>query len=1702
MVFFQSKKTYLVLLFSLLAAACSKIDSASKKSVEFSDQTLAGSSSTAPSTTSTSTNSNSSPTAPSLVAVTTISSSQINVTWNDLSLNESSFEIQYSIDSNFNTFTSLSAQLNTTTSAITNLSEAATYYVRIRALNGSSFSNYSSSLSATTFLNSPNNLQASTASTSQINLTWTDNSSVESGYTIQYSTDSSLLTNSQTKTVATNATSASITGLSANTTYYFKVQATHSTLAASAFSNIANAKTNTNPTAPNAPSNLTALATSSSTINLSWTDNATDETGFTLEQATTSTFAAPVTTTTYAANITTATISGLTASTPYYYRVKATNAVGSSSVSNTATATTQAPAAVNPPTIITLTNPTTNPGVLTTPTFSISGNVAAGNTVKLYQKSGTTNCGTLVGTATASTTSVSIASTVALSASGTYQFYSTVQNTNGTSACSTVFGSYTLDITPPNAPTSLVLNTPISSPTNLTTPIIQVGGVVAGDTVQIFANSSTCASTALKGNATVAASATTVNITSSVLAQGSYLFYAKSIDSLGNTSACSTASSPNLLIDTTAPSVSISAPTSDAVISGTAATVSASSSDTGGAGIQKVEFYLGTTFIGTDTTAPFSIFLNTTSYSDGIVSISAKATDLAGNVTTSTTVSVIIQNATTPIAPTNLAGSATGTTTAMLTWSDNSNNESSFTIERAPTNAFASITPTTANANTTGIDLSGLSAATTYYFRIKAVNSAGSSGYSNTVTITTQSSSGGGATFNPTSYWKVDGTLTDEKGSYPLTPYGTSNHEFTTEAVNGQSIRWPDRTKTSYIQVGNMPRGSSAVTKMVFEFELKPAQEFLAYQDTRILSSKAMSIAMSYDSIVFNTTSDAGADNFSVTLNGINRKSIAYHVDGNWHHYVFIYDAAAKTKMICIDGICPTEFAKTLTTGTNIPVSASGIGSLMGVISWGVDYVALIGSLDNIAYYENTIPNSNLIYQHYQQMIAGQPYNFTDNGTAAPAQPLMTAGLNPQEFAPGMVLPTTGDRSTGVTTHINTQMQTFKIPAYRKFSSSQNTMMRNFNWMDLDYLGGRQLQPSVTSTQVTTDSATMNRELARNWNYGIYVGKTAWNTDANSSEFQSVPAHTVILWAQLKYPDNSSSNIVSNNLSTNHYLTNSSGQFLDTGGNVTTNKLISPDAPLSTFYTDGDLAKTKLQSLRSALTRPLNMVNENGEVIPLFGSTALSQDSTVVADAKAYLGITTTPTDLQFQQYQGEAFRKLTRAYADQFMGGTYSQSGGLSQLISDGTKFTHYAVDGQNDYRHYYERARLVQSPLRTLNGNPIYYSTGDFYPRWADNWRFWSASWHGFQWFLQARDEEIARGDVLFSPYMSRGWNAIDDNNITPDQWLGQHKLMANMGAEFFYESHFSLDVANMPDPNNWGWTATTATYAQSVFSYGFEEFFLNGDLLKGDGPLKITNTSTKGYWFLSGRPDVPIIVRKSKTSNRFLIAAALQAYSNMNGAAPDSVNVTLKLPVNSVTQTLKFKARQQGSVYLYDATDAANPVFYQLDGYQENTHPWYWSKDEYIQAELLVNDQSQNSKFTIRTEYDSAPTSLDFTNTANYRTYAALSSSAPANTCMEYRFQPRTTGTKYLWVRAKNTSTSTALTVSLNGGTSQTISITGNTWQWYKVNSTGANISLSPNTTSMNELKLCPSATGIMLDQLTITTNAPGTATAPGIPGSVSN
>ncbi|HEX8200392.1 MAG TPA: fibronectin type III domain-containing protein, partial [Isosphaeraceae bacterium] len=167
-------------------------------------------------------------------------------------------------------------------------------------------------------------------SPTQVNLSWTDNATNESGNLIERTTYGGTDWFVIAVTPA-GATSYSDPTAEPGTAYQYRVLAFND-VTESSFSNVASVTT-----VPLAPAGLTATAVSPSQINLSWGDVA-GETGYRVERSTDgSTWTLAGTT---GANVTTFQDTGRTASTTYQYRIQATNGGGSSSYSNVASART------------------------------------------------------------------------------------------------------------------------------------------------------------------------------------------------------------------------------------------------------------------------------------------------------------------------------------------------------------------------------------------------------------------------------------------------------------------------------------------------------------------------------------------------------------------------------------------------------------------------------------------------------------------------------------------------------------------------------------------------------------------------------------------------------------------------------------------------------------------------------------------------------------------------------------------------------------------------------------------------------------------------------------------------------------------------------------------------------------------------------------------------------------------------------------------------------------------------------------------------------------------------------------------------------------------------------------------------------------------------------------------------------------------
>ena len=136
-----------------------------------------------------------------------------------------------------------------------------------------------------------------------------------------------------------------------------------------------------------------------------------------------------------------------------------------------------------------------------------------------------------------------------------------------------------------------------------------------------------------------------------------------------------------------------------------------------------------------------AMFLSLNELGSMVIDVSGSTLDIKylnnnGTVRDYFTISKGTTPPTVPAAPGSLTATAASSSTITLAWSDNSNNETGFDIERSTDNVnWAALASVGSNIQSYGD--TGLAASTSYYYRVRAKNSAGSSSYSNVANATT-----------------------------------------------------------------------------------------------------------------------------------------------------------------------------------------------------------------------------------------------------------------------------------------------------------------------------------------------------------------------------------------------------------------------------------------------------------------------------------------------------------------------------------------------------------------------------------------------------------------------------------------------------------------------------------------------------------------------------------------------------------------------------------------------------------------------------------------------------------------------------------------------------------------------------------------------------------------------------------------------------
>jgi peptidoglycan/xylan/chitin deacetylase (PgdA/CDA1 family) len=232
-------------------------------------------------------------------------------------------------------------------------------------------------------------------------------------------------------------------------------------------------------------------------------------------------------------------------------------------------------------------------------------------------------------------------------------------------------GTHTISAKARDAAGNTKTSTPISVTVNnvvpdTTLPVISITNPVAGsvvsDTINLTANATDNIGVVgvqfLIDNVNFGAEDTLspyqINFDTKTLNNGTHTVSAKARDAAGNTktSAAVSITINNIIPDTTPPIVSVTSPIAGSVVSDT---INLTANATDNIGVVGVQFVLdGMNFNSEDTVSPYQTSLDTKTLSDGGHTISAKARDAAGNITTSAAISFTINNVVPPQPEENL----------------------------------------------------------------------------------------------------------------------------------------------------------------------------------------------------------------------------------------------------------------------------------------------------------------------------------------------------------------------------------------------------------------------------------------------------------------------------------------------------------------------------------------------------------------------------------------------------------------------------------------------------------------------------------------------------------------------------------------------------------------------------------------------------------------------------------------------------------------------------------------------------------------------------------------------------------------------------------------------------------------------------------------------------------------------------------------
>ncbi len=859
------------------------------------------------------------------------------------------------------------------------------------------------------------------------------------------------------------------------------------------------------------------------------------------------------------------------------------------------------------------------------------------------------------------------------------------------------------------------------------------------------------------------------------------------------------------------------------------------------------------------------------------------------------------------------------------------------------------------------------------------------------------------------------------------------------------------------------------------------------------------------------------ADNFSIELNGIDRKSMQYYMDNDWHHIAFSYNPITGEKKVWVDGVCPVEF-------TSFAINIGAITSSPPCtlfVNAAASNDRIVGGIDEIAYYDNVISNEE-IAQHYLDF-SGIHSHYTYQLTEPPSYNIsLSSDVDPNEFPFGHAIGGGELSSANVSHSAIEQLHSYSLPRFKP----GNLLHKNMNLVRSKLIGDNSSTILATKLQTSLD---VQIELASNWNYYFNLAENIsveWNeinqSNTHPNKWMSWVDQNYIGLAQnfqyaaftnrrqirpsdyypvgsSPYPTNFRNSLLRYNgfdgapfnypKQDVYFVNNNNFSFCNLNGTEIADqnngvKFWVPSSIIANYVDDGNTTKLYLNPVLNRLNsigKKLSFIAENNEASPTYNiddDTDVDFIPEVFEDKPMEVACSTSVghvcSTLEWKQYIGD--RKIfvdNDSYRNVIING--------DPLLNE-CNFLNYAVDGGPVDRYYWPKLRETQL-FNTSGTNGIFknaYSTMDFYPITPSRWKVQNVNLtvndigqvpRGWRWVARSRNVEISAGDKLMAPYVGAGWYPDEERNFRPGQWLGLMKCLGLTGVDFY---HAYYDYGS-GEPKGYIWQVAPPSYAQAILSR-IDHIIVYGNVLPGDVyATPGTPSQGRAFAFNTGNPLHLVVVRQDSDLvaaapiAKYAISGSIQKIINMIGDAPLEQNVKIDLKAGVGTPDfLQFNIRRQGNTYVLDRTRANSNdyAFYQLDKWHQWEHPERWSKDFDFEAEAFDNP-TQTLENSIHTENASHSAITD----GDYRNYTSYVSSSV--NIYDYNFQPRVNAPFYLFIRARrNGGTATVSSININlyntttssGFALKTIGCIDNgEWLWYmidNVSGTGINYNLIAN------------------------------------------